>query len=618
MSPIPVSREADVDNMDIDSASDASSAAELNGPSKGDTFASLDDPEYSSAVPVDVEVGQTVNITQDGGVTKTVLAKGNKWKQPEVGDEVHLLYTGRLVPKDGNEEKKVFDSNTNRESPFTFPLGRGQVIQGWDKGIATMKKGEKAVLTIKPEYGYGETGAGDSIPPNSTLEFEVELLGWKSVNALTTDNRVTLKILNKSEDWKTPRDDYQCFVRFKGHYEDGIVFDQQDEFSFTLAVDESRCPPYLATAVRKMKKGEVGLLTVHPEHLKDNGTLPSNIDSTKTLKYEVELKYWYEVERIEGGVILKKILKEGDGWKKPKDGSKVKLVVEGRYADDDVVFLSHPDPVEYTLGTNTLPEAVEVAVETMKKGEKAHVTSPGDYGYGHTLAVEKGIASEKEIVFDIELLEFDEVKETWDLKLPEKISTADDCRNYGNIYFKDSKLRSAIRKYERALKYIEHERVPDSTSNSDSTEPSTVDDESDASLGPKLESLKVACWSNLSMCYLKQSNWRKVIELTSKILETKSNKTNIKALYRRSLALYNLVELDDAKNCIQKACEVDPENMDVRRLQMMITKRIKEVEAKEKQLFKKMFVAMGKGKEPTEREKKIENGKETKVEVNGR
>jgi FKBP-type peptidyl-prolyl cis-trans isomerase len=89
---------------------------------------------------------------------------------PKSGDSVTVHYTGWLT--DGTK----FDSSVDRDDPFVFVLGQGQVIQGWDEGVAAMRVGDKARLTIPPAMAYGAAGYPGAIPPNATLIFEVELL----------------------------------------------------------------------------------------------------------------------------------------------------------------------------------------------------------------------------------------------------------------------------------------------------------------------------------------------------------------------------------------------------------------------------------------------------------
>ncbi|KAH9515419.1 Peptidyl-prolyl cis-trans isomerase fkbp1a [Bulinus truncatus] len=107
------------------------------------------------------------------GVEVETITPGDGKTFANKGDTVIVHYTGTLT------NGKKFDSSRDRNKPFETKIGVGQVIRGWDEGFTKLSKGQRAKLTITPDYGYGSKGAAGVIPPNATLIFDVELLDIK-------------------------------------------------------------------------------------------------------------------------------------------------------------------------------------------------------------------------------------------------------------------------------------------------------------------------------------------------------------------------------------------------------------------------------------------------------
>ena len=129
------------------------------------------------AAPCSVAFAQTAP-TEKAKITDLVKidSKVGQGKEALGGSNVQVNYTGWLYDPSAPQNKGAkFDSSIGR-APFSFPLGGGRVIKGWDQGVAGMKVGGQRTLIIPPEMGYGARGAGGAIPPNATLIFDVELL----------------------------------------------------------------------------------------------------------------------------------------------------------------------------------------------------------------------------------------------------------------------------------------------------------------------------------------------------------------------------------------------------------------------------------------------------------
>lgn len=131
-----------------------------------------DEAEKLAEKPANGDVSAGGDLVLPPGMTKRIIQEGEGDEKPDDGYEVSVHYTGTF--EDGNE----FDSSHNRGSPFNFTLGTGSVIKGWDIALKTMKRNEIAEFSLPPELAYGERGSPPSIPPNSRLNFIIELMDW--------------------------------------------------------------------------------------------------------------------------------------------------------------------------------------------------------------------------------------------------------------------------------------------------------------------------------------------------------------------------------------------------------------------------------------------------------
>ena len=251
-----------------------------------------------------------ITLEQDGGVLKKILKDGQGEDRPCTGDTVSVHYVGCL--EDGTE----FDSSRSRKELFTFVLGKEEVIKAWDIGVATMKKGELALLTCKPEYAYGETGSLPKIPANATLEFEVELFDWKGEDVSEGKNgSVIRRIIKKGEQYSTPKEGATVKVKYTASC-DGRIFENEREVEFIVGEgDEQGIIPGLEQAVLKMKQFEKSRFVIQAsEAYRTEGNTEFNIPGGAELLYEVEMLRFEKakdswelspVEKIEQSEIMK-------------------------------------------------------------------------------------------------------------------------------------------------------------------------------------------------------------------------------------------------------------------------------------------------------------------------
>jgi FK506-binding protein 4/5 len=250
-----------------------------------------------------------IDLSGDGGVLKEILKVCEKFEKPDEsifndhkftflslsqegegsetpgdGCTVSLHYTGTLV--DGTK----FDSSVDRNEPFEFGLGKGQVIRAFDMGVATMRKGEKCMLTCGPTYAYGAAGSPPNIPPNSTLKFELEMLGWKGQDlSKDGDGGIERFIVTRSDKKKTPNDGALVKCHITGRLGDRVIEDRDIEFNIGEG-EEFGVITGVETALEKMSQGETSRLVVKPKYaFGADGNEQLQVPGNSTVEYTVTL-----------------------------------------------------------------------------------------------------------------------------------------------------------------------------------------------------------------------------------------------------------------------------------------------------------------------------------------
>eukprot|EP00408_Alexandrium_pacificum_P012077 CAMPEP_0171233278 /NCGR_PEP_ID=MMETSP0790-20130122/40837_1 /TAXON_ID=2925 /ORGANISM="Alexandrium catenella, Strain OF101" /LENGTH=592 /DNA_ID=CAMNT_0011699531 /DNA_START=65 /DNA_END=1843 /DNA_ORIENTATION=+ len=500
------------------------------------------------------------------GLQKEILkpAEASDWKKPKAGDQVSVHYVGTLE-SDGTK----FDSSRDRNEEFTFTLGRGQVIKGWDSGVATMRRGEIAKFTVPPELAYGDEGSPPAIPPKAALVFEVELVRWAARDDLFGDEGVVMTRLKEGSGWKRPKEGDEVRLTLRALAADRGVVEDKGQIEYTLG---SGALGPLAKAVDKalasMKKSEEVTLKCSEDYM-----YGSERPGGGTI--ELVLLEMYETKDCslaKDGSLMKKQVKDGDGrGTVPKDSTKVKLSVEAATDGSAPLPGFSATTLEFTVGNGEVCDAFECAVLEMKKQERAILTCTKPslcieprLGLTGPLAVDR-------VAFTLELVDVETAKDPWSMSEEEKLVFAAARKDIGAQLFKAARTEMALERYKKVIDLLSHI------------------DEFKEEHKTKAKDLKKACRLNTAACHNRLSQFQDCKKACESVLE--EERGNVKAHFRHAQAEFGLQEFGGCMRALRKVIELDPQNREARAL----LKKARAAQREEDEAAKGMFSKMCKG-----------------------
>eukprot|EP00186_Timspurckia_oligopyrenoides_P001342 CAMPEP_0182452450 /NCGR_PEP_ID=MMETSP1172-20130603/44251_1 /TAXON_ID=708627 /ORGANISM="Timspurckia oligopyrenoides, Strain CCMP3278" /LENGTH=545 /DNA_ID=CAMNT_0024650283 /DNA_START=133 /DNA_END=1770 /DNA_ORIENTATION=+ len=528
-----------------------------------------------------MEVDYGEPLVEGGGVWKRLHKQGTSlyesgsgidWSHPEDGDEVLMHYTGRLA-----SDNSEFDSSRKRGDPLKFELGKKSVISGWEIAARTMSKGEISTVTLSPQFAYGEAGSPPKIPPNATLVFEMELVGWICHRDLFADGSAIKTVLAEGDGWERPSKLSQVTAELAVYTDENmnVSYFPPQEVTFSMKAGDPvlNGNQLIEAVVKDMKKNGHVKVVARGSRCEWPGKLSPGLDEAV---YSIKLLNWLKVEDVsKDGGVLKKVLREGDGWERPNEGAICVLNATCYFIRGGTQKQMFDSYENRTIGLydGDLLDALEDTILTMKRGERALVSVDSAHGFVtcksiKPLAVEESDALE----FELELVSFQRAKETWSMSFEEKIEVLKQRKTKGNELFKASRPKLAMKSYERAIGFFEY-----STS------------ELSPEMRKEVNVLLVQCHLNMAACYeqLGDGSVDKVLHHCGKALDLEPS--NVKALYRQAGALMKSEEYIKAEACLKHALEVSPGNAAVTARLKQNREKQKAQDARDKRMFKTMF-----------------------------
>lgn len=359
-----------------------------------------------------------VTYTTASGLMIKFIEINDKNEKPQTGDMVKVHYTGRLT------NDTIFDSSVKRGTPFSFALGRGKVIKGWDEGIAYLHKGDSAILTIPATLGYGARQMG-TIPANSTLVFEVKLVDFTvgarpydatGKDTITTETGLRYCIISKGKGPKV-ESGMMVKVHYTGFFENGKVFDSSVERGEPIDIpigkgmvikgwDEGICKLNVGDKAKLFIPYKLGYGEVAKGHIPAKSNLIFDVEVISAEQGKTAVPFDVKgKDTLTTASGLKYIIIQNGSGNTPVKGNTVKVDYTGYFTSGKIFDSSveRNSPFSFVLGEGNVIAGWDEGIALLKKGSKARLIIPYNLGYGE--ADFGTIPGKSTLIFDVELLD---------------------------------------------------------------------------------------------------------------------------------------------------------------------------------------------------------------------
>lgn len=506
------------------------------------------------------------DLSGDGGVRKRILKDGEGDDKPRTRDQVQVHYVGRLP--DGTVFERSFgdDEPRHARTPFTFLLGSGTVIAGWNIAVASMRKGEHAEVVVRSDYAYGPDGFPPTIPPNATLTFVLEVDGWGMHVVSGSGGAVRWREDVQGEGWRTPDENDEVCLTFESVDWDTATTPTGKRIWVHLGCGQLPSGVEM-TLTKEFHRGTTGTIMCGPGFAAGfTGQDDRPVRCTVTL---VDWRKAVDV-RGDGGMVARCLASSGVGYVTVTDGSVVIVVLEGFVGDavavEDGTATRFEGPLErqIVVGDGEVPEGLDEALVGVMKDRETVITLQPKYAFGDS--GREGVPGGAVVSYRIKVTT---VSSVFNLPPQGLVELARRRREQGNDRFKLGDNQGALVKYRLAL---------------DKVKGLSLVDESDAAL---MRQEQLLCHLNAAIAHKKLGDLSQTIAACDLALAIAPR--NPKALFRRGCARLALAgDEDKGRADLRRAVEEDSS------IEGEVAKILQEADRREAKLFAKMVRGVGK------------------------